>query len=91
MAAIVCEMYARHMNIDLMDPTLWFPSDRWCQWYLEVIAGYVRRRHTQGIKSPEETEIHKRVHEYNVRKIAYLLSLGMHPKYISGSDGENIY
>ena len=88
MAAHASLIYAEHLGLDIDDPALWIPSERWCFWYLSEIAGYVKRRVTQLVKTIEQTEVHGHVHAYNVRQTAYLMSLGMHPKYISGSDGK---
>ena len=88
MAADASLIYATHMNLDIDDPAIWVPSERWCFWFLSEIAGYVKRRVTQVVSSIEQIEVHKRVHEYNVRQIAYLISKGMKLKYLSGSDGK---
>jgi len=88
MAAHVALIYAEHMGLAVDDASTWIPSERWCFWFLSEIAGYVKRRITQVVTTIEQTEVHRRVHEYNVRQIAFLMSKGMKRKYISGSDGK---
>ena len=62
MAAHVSLIYASHMALDIKDPDVWVPSERWCFWFLSEIAGYVKRRVTQVVMTIEQTEVHKRVH-----------------------------
>lgn len=82
--ALAVDIYLAEMGDSTEE--VWEPSDSWCLSFLKNHLGLTRRRVTGSMIPPSQRDVQERLHNSNIRRIAFLLAEGLDPKYIIGAD-----